>query len=468
MLLGILLGLGLAFLIANEVWHFAIPLALIVPVAVLLNKYPFGAVMLWLLLFPFFVYEPTTAGRYIYWVLHRALIPAALAITILSDWAGASRRRSVRLGVPEAAMLAFLGLVLVNIFLFSSSTTAQIYRWYDLLFVPFCMYWLIRLCAPTEQDLKRLLWVAGFAVLAQCTIGLTSWFAPQVLPSKWITGLEGARTVGSLRNPAVYTSTLLFLALLLFQHAVTCKTKWLRLVLLSIVGLALFCVFFSFSRGSWVGGAIVFVALIFFHPKTMIRFAVILIGLAITLSSTVLASEVSWAYERVSGEDAQSSAESRLVTNNASLQMILAKPLLGWGFGNYDKYDRRFQTRTAGVAVINDDTSHNTYLTVVAELGIVGLLLYLFPSGWWFIWSTRGWRRLPAEGFLDRRLFASLWLLLLHMFIVTNLMDMIRFHFFGTTIWWMALAFIANMASSVSESVSVMAPIKKRPITGWI
>jgi hypothetical protein len=54
---------------------------------------------------------------------------------------------------------------------------------------------------------------------------------------------------------------------------------------------------------------------------------------------------------------------------------------------------------------------------------------------------------LPRQGFWSVSLLALLWLLILDHFIVSNFMDMIRFNWFGTTIYWMALALIATLVA---------------------
>jgi hypothetical protein len=51
-----------------------------------------------------------------------------------------------------------------------------------------------------------------------------------------------------------------------------------------------------------------------------------------------------------------------------------------------------------------------------------------------------------------------LWLLMLHIFVVTNFMDMIRFHPFGTCIWWMTLALIASMIQPYLKPGDIDAP----------
>ena len=234
-----------------------------------------------------------------------------------------------------------------------------------------------------------------------------------------------------------------------------CKSTALRLGLLLTFGLVMYCVFMSFSRGSWVGGSIFLVGLMFLYPKPVIRLTIVVFLVVYFLSSSVLADQVAWAYERATGTAARGTAESRLITNNASISMIAAKPVFGWGFGNYDRYDRRFQKRVGDVPVRNDMTSHNTYLSIMAEMGLIGFLFYIFPLVWWFLLSMKFWRRLPRDGFWSRRLLVMLWLLLLHMAIVNTVMDMVRFHLFGTTIWWIALALIGNMVHPYLETGGV-------------
>jgi hypothetical protein len=84
----------------------------------------------------------------------------------------------------------------------------------------------------------------------------------------------------------------------------------------------------------------------------------------------------------------------------------------------------------------------------MAETGLIVFLLYIFPLGYWFIASIRAWRWLPQTGFFNQALLIILWLLIIDHIIVSNFMDMIRFNQFGTTVFWMALALIANLVSS--------------------
>jgi len=457
LLLGLGLGVFLALLIVSDAWPFPIPVVLAVPVVILFLRYPFAAVMIWLLVFPYFVQGSSVADRYAYWIIHRGMIPAVLGIVILSDWLRVRKREPVRWGPAELAMVIFVGLAVANILLFARGLQNPVYKFFDRLFVPFCMYWLVRLIAPGEKDLKRFLWVAFVTVVSQSTIGILSWFAPQVLPVHWV-HLQGARSVGSLFIPAAYTTTLMFLSLLLFQYAMNRKSRGLRLVVLFTVSLAFFCVFLSSSRGSWLGGLAVLIGLIFIYPRVAIRLTAVLVILAYILSNSVLAGQVDWAEERLTGESGTRSAEWRVTSSRASLAMIEAKPLWGWGYGNYDLYDHRFHTRVGNVAVSHDGTSHNAYLTIMAETGVITFLSYIFPLGWWLMSSIKTWRRLPKDGFWSWPLLAMLWLVVLDHVIVSNFMDMVRASPFGTTMWWMVLGLIGNMVDPYLKRGSIGTP----------
>jgi O-antigen ligase len=138
--------------------------------------------------------------------------------------------------------------------------------------------------------------------------------------------------------------------------------------------------------------------------------------------------------------------------------MIEQKPLTGWGYGTYDLYDEQFRTRVGNLATDQEKTSHDTWLTIMAEQGIPAFLLYIFPTIWWLLLTVRVWRRLPENGFMNRRLLALLWLLILDHLIVSSFMDMVRFNLFGTTIYWMALGIIASMIYPYLEPGDIGVP----------
>lgn len=451
MLLGLVLGSLLALLIANGAVYASALLICAVPGILILIRYPFAAVMIWLLLFPYFLNPSMSQVSTIHWVLHRALIPATLAFVVFAGWLGIEKRERVRPGPAEWTMLAFLALALVSILLWSEQPVRSAVNLYDRVFVPFCAYWLIRLTVPGKKDMERLLWVALITFGAQVSISLLSWFVPQMLPHVYQFSAWGrGRTVGTLRSAEVYSSTLVFLALLLYHYALNCLTKWRRHMLVALFALAIFAVFLSFSRSSWLGFVAVLAGLLVIYPKTTSRLILVLVLLAVILGGSLMTDEVVAAYDRFTSKVAQRSVGGRVIVNNAMLEMCKERPFFGWGYNRSRYYVSQYKAPVGEISVRGrwNITSHNTYLTIMTELGVFALLIYLFPLGWWLLKSLQARRRLPGAGFLGWRLVVVLWLAMLHMFIVSNSMDMISHNPFGTTLWWIALGLIATVVSS--------------------
>ncbi len=456
-LLGIVITVTVAAIAAELGPIFVIPLILSIPVAILLFRYPFAAVLLWLLIFPFVARDVTGIGVWIYRAIHLVMIPVTLWLVMVKSWAQGSKRPMVRFGPAEYVMGLSVLWALGNMFVLGDQPIRLVLHWQDRYFTPYCMYWLIRLIAPTAEDLKRLLPIAFFTLMTQATIGVLSWFAPGVLPAQWL-GTAGERVVGTLHNPAVYTSTCLFLALLIFQYGITSKAAWSRLLGIFAIGVGFLCVLISFSRGSWLGGALFLIGIAIIYPRVIIPLTVTAAVVLVVLGTTVLNHEVEFAFERLN--DA-STVQGRFETGAKSLGMINQKPLFGWGYNNYDRYDENFRIQVNNIVNENEKTSHNTWFTVMAEQGIPALIFYLFPAGWWLLSTLAVWRRLPRGGFWSATLVALLWLLLLDHFAVSNFMDMLRFNYFGTTIFWMALALLATIVDSSRNAIPEPARAKK-------
>lgn len=442
LLLGLVLGVGSAILIVGGSLYYAIALVLAAPTIILLVSRPYMSVVLWILIAPFF------ETGFVFWIVHRAMLPGMIGLIVLLKWVGIKKQNKlVKLGVPDFAMLGFLAFGIVSIILLSQEPRAN-FRFIDRLFVPFCLYWLTRLTIQTREDLKQIIWATFFITIFQCILGLASAFAPGVLPSRWqSTYTDGIRLEGTFGNVAVYTSTIVVFGSLLLHYRPDYSSKWLRRAIVFVFGLVGLSLFFSFSRGSWLGGAVVLIGLLILYPKVISRLIIVLTILVVLLSGSLLASHVAWGYERLYGQRSQQTADGRMIANYTSLRMIEAKPFFGWGFENRGFYSLQFtRTRVGDITGSRHVSSHNTYLTMATELGLVGVLFYLFPAVWWLFITIRKWRTLPETGFWSRRLLVGLWLAMAHMFIVSNFMDM-TIHYFGMALWWFVLALIANVLS---------------------
>jgi O-antigen ligase len=442
----IIAGSGLAVLIAYLVatgnWLVGIGLLLALPAFVLLHKYPWLALLIWLVVVPLVTVTSAAPERRIYWIVHRALPPITVIIMLVSSILRIHTRRIHKLGWPELAMAGYLFVSLVSIALIDDNPLAVFFQFYDRVISPMCLYLIIRLWSPSEVDLRRLVPVTFFVVISQISIGLLAWYTPQVLPSAWID--DELRTVGSLKSYGAYAVTMIFSGLYLLHAALNRRAGLVRSLYMLSFLLAAYGVFMTFSRGAWVAGGLVLVGLFYIYFRHIVRVGIVVIPVIILLAGSVLADQTDWAKERLYSERSEESALVRLPVYQASLRMLAAKPAFGWGYENFNRYDWQFYSPVEGVAApIRDISSHNFYLQMLAEQGLVGTLFFLFPLFWWLMRSIKTLPRLPAEGFLSRKMLILFWLFFLA-YMTINMFHNMRIPF-GLGLWWGALALIASV-----------------------
>lgn len=453
-LISLLLGGIAAYLISQGNWVIAAAVVILIPSAILLSEQPFLGVILWLLVMPFVSVFPRSDLAY--WVFYRILPPALLGLAVLSRLLKFRTHPPARIGPPELAMGLLAVMVPGLIILLQPDGNVALIRFGDRMIIPFCMYLVARLAAPRKKEFILLQWVALFIALSQSMIGLFSWVAPQVLPQIW-QYLNGLRTTGSLKDPDLYALILTFSAILLLHAAVNQKSGFIRLILFVATGLCAIFAFLSLERAAWLGGVFVTIGLIFLYPKTMFRLLIIGAIVSVILGAGILSTHFTLSANRFSET---SPVYDRFVVFDGMAQMFQIKPVLGWGYETLDQNIHHYYRRIGEATLVNRKvTSHNTYLTVLTELGLVGFLLYVFPVVWWFVLSIRIWGRIPKEGYWSRSLLGSLWLVMLFNFTVSNFMDM-RWFPIGLTLWWLTLGLIANMVYPYLKNRDIKSPAR--------
>ena len=456
--IGTVLGTVIAYLIVDGLWQFALVLLFALPAFVFLHRYPLAGLILWLWLTPFLVATDGGVSRKIYWLIHRALPLISLGIIYLSAWLRIHKRQLPKLGWAELFMVAYLVATELSIVYLSNDIIGVTFRFYDRIVIPMSLYLLVRVVNPKEKDLKQLVPIIIFILVSQSVIGIMSWIAPGTLPKAWL-GRAGTRTTGSLRTPGAYTTTLMFCGSFLLHYALTRKKTLFQARYTALFLLSLFMVFMSFSRASWLACIVVVVVFFYLYPKFITGLSWLAIPAVILLiSGGLLTDQISLAQRRFLSDNSESSALSRLPIIYASLKMLEAKPLLGWGYDNFDRYDRQFQGRVGDlVNAEKDHASHNVYLTLLAEQGLVGFFLFLAPMFWWLWLTIKALPNIPTEGFWSRKLVIIYWLIILTHIIVNNFSDIDLV--FSLGMWWITLALIAN----ITQAYLHPAPTKSSP-----
>jgi len=439
----LLVALGVAllvgFLISGGHTQLALALAAGIPLATIVAYSPSSGLLLWLVVTPFFVQSSTSEATPMTWLLYRLAIPAMLVLVLLYGAIGA-RRVTLRLGLIDLVLVAFLGLGAASVFLLTPNPIRIIVAFASEVGIPICLFWLVRAIGFRERDLRRLMIVGAITIGIQVVVGAVSWFAPSVLPGEWLSR-AGERTTGTFGGPGPFSITIVLYALLLLHLLLRERQTGLRrLIPIGIVVAGLVAVFMTLSRGSWLGAGIAFLGVGVLYPMIVFRLAIAGALLGGLLSVGILQEPFSSAQDRF--EDSDTVAD-RLVTNQAALLMIVQRPVVGFGYGNFERFDERYKARVGDIPLKVGGSSHNTYLNFAAENGLLGFSLYFGVAVALLAMTVRTWKRLPRDGLFSRGLVLFLWLALIDQVIVSNFLEMIHGNTWGTLLWWFTLGLIA-------------------------
>jgi len=148
----------------------------------------------------------------------------------------------------------------------------------------------------------------------------------------------------------------------------------LRLPATLLIGLSVPALYFTYTRGPILGVAAVgvFMALLANRARwpSLLVFAVV--GLFVFAAWNQISS--STVYKERLG--VTSTVTTREAIQHESIELFRQKPLFGWGYNTFDKVKVTLPNRNPN---IDKETSHDTYLTVLVELGATGLVLLMLP-----------------------------------------------------------------------------------------
>lgn len=457
-LAGIGAGLLIALLTSGGNGLLAAMILVAIPAAVLGVRHPLAVFWLWLAVAPFLAETDGGLARRAFWVVHRGL-PLLAVIAIIGERVlTPNRTRRLRFGLAEWSMLAFVVATFVSVLYTSANPTRATIVMYDRLVIPIFLFYLVRTSGLLNGRLDRLVPAATWLVITQSVIGVLSWALPSILPGAWL-GRAGERTVGSLQLPGTYSTALIFGAIILVHHALSGTVTRRRAVLdLSVATFGFFMVFMTFSRASWLAGLIAGVGLLWLYPKQMTRvFGLAIPVLALVLGAGLLTEQSDYASARLGTTQTVS---GRLPVMYAAVQMWKERPVFGFGYGNFELYDRKYQRSVNGFVPEEDRASHNVYLTIMAEQGTVGIVLFLIPAFVILGATRRAWPLMARDGFTGQRLVGILWFVLAGHVIVNNFANMKST--FGLGMWWVTLGLISMLVAHAHQNPQTPLPAKAK------
>ena len=236
------------------------------------------------------------------------------------------------------------------------------------------------------------------------------------------------------------------------------KRRWLRYIFKIAFGASIVSVLFTFSRGAFLGLAVVFLVLVWRSPWRL-RFAaaVLVFGIiAAPLAPQRLWDRLASITEQQSAETRDKSTVSRLESFETAWNIAIGRPFTGAGFKALSSED--IWAIYFGPSFRGTYDAHSVYFEILGEHGLLGFGLYmgLMVSTMLTLRRLRKrWRNHPEHGYLSH--YAEMTQLSLYPFLVCG--AFIPFAYFDLYFLLVATTSMLFVLSQEAERSEVPSPV---------
>jgi O-antigen ligase len=223
---------------------------------------------------------------------------------------------------------------------------------------------------------------------------------------KGLSAGSSGRLVGGLADPN-FLAAVIVAAIVLSVVMLATTHGFKRLVLVAFLCLFLPGLFMTGSRGGIITlGVAILTAMVLAGPARAQVVALALVVGAVTVGYYAIFAPAA-VRDRVSAVSAADSA-GRVDQYNIALQVAGDHPVTGVGLGNFTVVESDYITSTTTFydvrALVTNNPVHNMYLSVLAELGIVGIALLATLLGGCLLSGVKGYRERAREGDVEGEL----------------------------------------------------------------
>ena len=249
--------------------------------------------------------------------------------------------------------------------------------------VPFTMYIIGRWMFDRKSSVDGLLWIivglTGISVIVSILqiLGLSVPFVPTYSNDPSTTW--DSRAVGVFNQPVVngLVMTIGFAAAI-YLASQRGNAQWKRLIAYIVAASSVCGIYVTYTRIAWITFGVALLMGVILGRGMRRGFAVVLVGVAVVLAANwTISSSDGRAASRISSE---SEIHDRLNGAATSLWAIQERPLLGWGIGRFSQvntYHHQQWSQDINWVRGYGYTSHENELGIAAELGLIGLALWL-------------------------------------------------------------------------------------------
>jgi O-antigen ligase len=250
----------------------------------------------------------------------------------------------------------------------------------------------------TEAELRRLLYVFAFSSAFMGGLSVLAFggaFGQEGDSIPYLQLLQAGRGQGGVGDPDFFAGIQLVALPLILVLASDAKDKRMRIALYASVLVVLASVFTSLSRGSYLAFIVLAIGLIASRPEKVFRsrrekaaaLLVLALGMVVFFSRPFVREEVVGRAQSIYAPQTRDEKSGAGRTNlwKAAMRTAGEHPVTGVGFGTFPHISQELIFHTPGIDLEvlqireegNNFVAHNTYVGTAAELGFVGLFLYL-------------------------------------------------------------------------------------------
>lgn len=288
-------------------------------------------------------------------------------------------------------VVVFIVYGLANIVFLGDPTSEKFFKFLRTFIIPFVFFVLVCRASLTWQEMHDFLWAIVLLGAYSSLVSILEQLEwNQLIFPTWLTDPEVNGTLRTNRSGGLlmqygWNGLLLNLALFVVLYGKRLRVlKIAREIQVVLGAVLLVAIFFTYSRGVWLGTLLLLVA--FFWTSTSAGESSKNSGLRRLLFACAIVVGVTMAVfvpsrtaaERMGNVD---TIEFRFDLWRVAINMVSDRPLTGHGFFAYtdkaaDYYLDNLEAVPRAALVSGHTSSHNTTLQILAELGLIGLFLY--------------------------------------------------------------------------------------------
>lgn len=269
--------------------------------------------------------------------------------------------------------------------------------------VPLAVYFMVRSAKIEFKDLRPSFWIIAIASLyLSVTAVLEVAKVWSLVFPKYISDPTLSIHFGRARGPMLQSVRLgvclLASLIVIFVYTIWLRPQWHTRWIFSLATLPLImiAVGVTYTRSVWMGLIAVVGLVVVLCLKGTVRRGLIVSGaMAGILGGLILGPHLVAFKREYSAAETRESTYMRAAFAYVSIEMIKQRPIAGFGFNQFNVANQPFLSdRSTDIRCesIRNYVHHNSYLSLLVDLGIVGFTLYGVLVIAWLRESWRVWR----------------------------------------------------------------------------